>query len=65
MPADVTDDRRGQRGERRIERLQYRERRRLGTRDGVPAGTLTQEGGQRLYFRQFGHVSEFTDQKAR
>src|SRR6185437_15384953 len=64
-PADVADDQPRQLAQGRVERLQHRERCRFGAGDDVPAGTLAQEGGQRLHFWQFGHVTEFTDQVTR
>ena len=45
-------------GERRIERLQHRERGRVGPRDDVARRVTAQEGGQRFYFRQFRHASQ-------
>ena len=56
VPADAGDHVAGERGQRRVERLQDRERGRVGPGDGVSGGVLAQEGGQRLYFRQFRHV---------
>src|SRR5215469_15335127 len=60
MPAYIADDQPGERGQGRVEGLQDRERRGLGTRDGMPAGAFTQEGGQRLHLRQFRHAREST-----
>src|SRR5215469_7402766 len=60
MPAYIADDQPGERGQGRVEGLQDRERRCLGTRDGMPAGAFTQEGGQRLHLRQFRHAREST-----
>ena len=59
VPAHLGDHLAAEVGERRIERLQHRERGRVGPRDGVACGVTAQEGGQRLYFRQFRHASKF------
>ena len=58
VPADLGDHLAAEAGERRVERLQHRERGRVGPRDGVTRRVTAQEGGQRLYFRQFRHASQ-------
>ena len=59
VQADLGDHLAAEVGERRVERLQHRERGRVGPRHGVARGVIAQEGGQRFYFWQFRHVSQF------
>ena len=58
VPADFGDHLALEAGERRVERLQHRERGRVGPRDGVTRRVTAQEYGQRLHFRQFRHASQ-------
>ena len=56
MPRDLGYRAAGQRRQRRIEGLQYRERGSLGTRDDMTTGMFTKEDREGFHLRQFRHA---------